>query len=78
MINIDELLYEIFEDENVFNPDYDLIESNLLDSYNFIELISRLEDEGIIIHPTRINKELLRTPKGIKKIIQDTMDNKEM
>ena len=77
MINIDQLLYEVFEDENVFNPDYNLVESNLLDSYNFIELISRLEDEGITIYPTRIDKELFKTPKGIKKIVEDAINSKE-
>ena len=70
MINVSEILYELSEDENVFNPDYDLIESNILDSYNFIELLSILEDNGITLHPTRIDKELLRTPKGIALLIE--------
>ena len=48
-INVSDLLYEICEDESVYNPDFDLIESGLLDSYAFIELFSRLEDQGIIL-----------------------------
>ena len=70
MINVSEILYKLSEDKNVFNPDYDLIESNVLDSYNFIELLSILEDNGITLYPTRIDKELLRTPKGIEKLIE--------
>lgn len=40
MINIKSILYEICDDERVFDKDIDLIDSGLLDSYAFIELIS--------------------------------------
>ena len=70
MIDIYELLYEICEDENVYNPDFDLIESGILDSYAFIELFSRLEDYGIEIQPTRIDRNMLRTPSSIIKLIE--------
>ena len=69
MIDICNLLYEICEDENVFNKDFDLIDSGLLDSFAFIELFTKLEDLGIIIQPTRIDRELLRTPASIEKLI---------
>ena len=71
MINVCELLYEICEDKNVYNKDYDLIESGLLDSYTLIELLSKLEDLGITIQPTRIDRELLRTPKTIEQLIKE-------
>lgn len=71
MIDISELLYSICEDKNVYNKDFDLIESGLLDSYTFIELFSKLEDLGITIHPTRINKESLRTPRKIEELIKE-------
>lgn len=71
MINVRELLYEICEDESVFNDDFDLIESGVLDSFAFIELFSRLEDFGIIIQPTRIDRKVLKTPKSIEKLIED-------
>ena len=71
MINVAQILFEICEDENVFNPDFDLIESGLLDSFAFIELFSALEDNGITIQPTRINRELLRTPGSIQKLVDD-------
>ena len=67
MIDVKKILYEICEDENVYNPDFDLIESGLLDSF---ELFARLEDEGIEIQPTRIDREKLRTPKGIEELVE--------
>ena len=71
MIDINEILYEICEDENVFNDDFDLIDSGLLDSYAFISLFSKLEDSGIVIYPTRIDRERLRTPKLIKLLVEE-------
>lgn len=71
MINISEILYEICEDKNVFDKNYDLIENELLDSYAFIELFSKLEDLGIEIYPTRIDRNKLRTPKQIEELIKE-------
>ncbi len=70
-IDIAKLLYEICEDEAVYEKDIDLIESGLLDSYAFIELFSRLEDYGINIQPTRIDRTKLRTINGIEELIDD-------
>ena len=69
MIDIYKILYEICEDNNVFNPDYDLIESGLFDSFAFIELFTKLEDLGIVINPTRIDRTMLRTPKKISELV---------
>jgi len=74
MINVEKLLYEICEDEKVFDENCELIESGILDSYAFIELFSRLEDYGILLQPTRINRSLLKTPKTIKKLISENLD----
>ena len=71
MINISDLLFEICEDESVYDLDFDLIESGLLDSFAFIELFSKLEDYNVEIYPTQINRELLRTPRGIQKLINE-------
>lgn len=68
-IDIPKLLYEICEDDQVFEEDIDLIESGLLDSYAFIELFSKLEDYGIVLYPTRIDRNKLRTVKGIEELI---------
>ena len=71
MINIKDILYEICEDEHVYQDDFDLIESGLLDSYAFIELFSRLEEEGIEIYPTRIDRTKLRTPKQMQELVRE-------
>lgn len=70
MTDISQLLFELTEDKGVFDPDYDLIESGALDSLAFIELFSRLEDEGIELQPTRIDRSELRTPASIAKLIE--------
>ena len=71
MIDVKKILYEICEDENVFDDNIDLIDSGILDSYAFIELFSRLEDMGIVIQPTRIDLNKLRTIKGIESLIKE-------
>lgn len=69
-INVKELLYEICEDERVYEDNVDLVESEIMDSYTFIELFSRLEDLGINIQPTRIDREKLRTIEGIESLVK--------
>ena len=61
MRSITEILYEICEDEAVLDPDCELIESGILDSLAFIELFSALEDEGILLQPTRIGIRIKKT-----------------
>jgi len=70
VINVPDLLYEICEDDHVYNPDFDLIESEIFDSFAFIEFFSKLEDVGIVIHPTRIDRSLLRTPRTIEQLVK--------
>ena len=74
-IDIKKILYEICEDEAVYDDKIDLVDSGLLDSYAFIELFSRLEDEGITIQPTRIDRNKLRTINGIKELIEEHSNN---
>ncbi len=74
-IDVPKILYKVCEDDDVYNPECDLIESGILDSYAFIELFSELEDLGIIIQPTQIDRKLLRTPKSIEKMIDDYLNN---
>lgn len=71
MKKICDLLYEICGDKSVYDPDCELIESGLLDSYALIELLSRLEDDGIEINPARIDRGLLKTPAGIAKLVEE-------
>lgn len=69
-IDVPKLLYEICEDDRVFDENIDLVESGLLDSLAFIELFSKLEDCGINIQPTRIDRTQLKTVSGIEKLIE--------
>lgn len=73
-INICDLLYEICEDKHVYDKDFDLIESGLLDSFAFIELFSKLEDLGILIIPTRIDRSRLKTPRLLEELINESID----
>ena len=75
-IDIPKLLYEICEDEGVYEKGVDLIESGLLDSYAFIELFSKLEDYGINIQPTRIDRSQLRTVEGIENLVNNYLKEK--
>ena len=71
MIDVSEILFKLTEDNNVYNKEYDLIESGLLDSFTFIELLSELEDNGIIIQPTRVSIERFKTVSEIEKLIEE-------
>jgi D-alanine--poly(phosphoribitol) ligase subunit 2 len=76
-IDIKQILYEVCEDDMINEKNIDLIDSGLLDSYAFIELFSKLEDNGVFIQPTRIDRNQLRTIEGIEKLVNDYLkDNK--
>ena len=77
MKKIADMLYEICEDERVYEENIDLIESGLLDSYSFIELFTSLEDEGIFLQPTQIDRTCLRTIAGIEDIIEEYLSNRK-
>ncbi|MBR2810261.1 MAG: hypothetical protein IKD69_02670 [Solobacterium sp.] len=70
MKKIADLLYEVTEDERVYDPDCELIESGILDSLALILLIDRLEDEGIELIITRIDRNMLKTPATLAKLIE--------
>ena len=76
MKDLKEILMEICEDERVLDPSIDLLESGILDSFAFIELFSYLEDEGIELQPTRIDRNSLRSIDGIQKLIDDYLKSK--
>lgn len=69
MIDVAAILYDVFQDERVYDKSFDLIDSGLLDSLAFIELFSVLEEVGIVLSPTRIDRQLLRTPGGIEQLL---------
>ena len=69
MIDVCNLLYEICEDERVNDKDFDLLAGDVLDSFAMIELFTALEDEGIMISPTRVDRAMLQTPRKIEELI---------
>lgn len=77
MIDIPKMLYEICEDENVYNPEFDLIENGVLDSLAMIELFSKFEELGLDMQPTRIDRNRLRTPRSIEELVNEYTKSKE-
>ena len=75
MIDIYKILYDVCENECVYDSNFDLLESGVLDSLAFIELFAKLEDFGIEIQPTRIDRNRLRTPAEIEKLIKEYQEN---
>ena len=73
MTDVKKILYEICEDEKVFEEGTDLFEAGILDSYATIELLCRLEEEGVEIQITQIDRNLLRTVKGIETLVENTV-----
>ena len=76
MIDVKKILFEICEDEKVFDENIDLIESGILDSYGTMELLAVLEEDGIEINITRIDRNLLRSVSGIEKLVSDSFERK--
>ena len=77
MIDVKKIIYDLCEDEKVYDDSTDLIDSGILDSLMLIELFSTLEDNGIVLYPTRIDRDKLRTVKGIEELISDYLKNKK-
>lgn len=67
-----EILVEVCGDETIRqNTEIDLIENDILDSFAFIELMARLEEEfNIELQPTQINPDSWRTVKSIVGLIE--------
>lgn len=65
-----EILYEVCEDERVYDEGIDLLEE-VIDSMGLIELFSRLEEEfSIEIQPTEVPVDSLRTVEKLTEFIE--------
>ncbi|MBQ6018556.1 MAG: D-alanine--poly(phosphoribitol) ligase subunit 2 [Clostridia bacterium] len=73
MVNIADLLYEICEDDAVYEDGIDLAEAGLMDSFTVITLLERLEDEGVFIQLTRIDRTRLHTLRGIEELVEEEL-----
>lgn len=70
-MDVPKLLYEIIGDEAVLEPDCELLESGLLDSLALIELVNLLEEEGVTLHLTRIDRQRLKTTGSITALVKE-------
>ena len=75
MSDIRTRLCEVCGDPAAGEDGVDLIESGLLDSLAVIELFARLEEEGIDLIPTRVDRERLRTAEGIEALVAEACGN---
>lgn len=75
-IVVKDVLFKLTNNKKVYE-DIDLIEEKILDSITFIEFFSELEDLGVIIYPTRINKDILRSAEKMQKLVDEQLALKE-
>ena len=72
-VDVRQLLREVCGDDSAGDEGVDLVESGLLDSLAVIELFTRLEERGIELHPTRIDRTKLHTAEGIEALIAEAL-----
>lgn len=75
MVNVKEIICEVCNLPDDVADDYDLFANEKLDSYAFIELFTILEEEGIELQPTRIDKVRLKTPASIQALVDEYLAN---
>ncbi|MGN1349070.1 MAG: phosphopantetheine-binding protein [Acutalibacteraceae bacterium] len=75
-MDVKEFLKDICALDELPDDDLELIDSGILDSLALIELLSALEDEGIVIHLTRIDRRRLRTPASLQRLIDEAAEEK--
>ncbi len=68
---IKEILVEVCASTEVLEDGIDLIDSGLLDSLAFIDLLSALELLGIEIQPTQVDRNRFRTVEGICSLVRE-------
>ena len=74
---IKDILYSVCDDERVYEEGIDLLEE-VIDSMALIELISILEEEfSIVVSPTEIPLDSLRTIDGITEFVEGKMSENE-
>lgn len=70
-------IIEELTDSTDINGNVDLIEEDILDSFAFIELIAKLDDEfNIEIQPTQIPGDTWRSVDKIVKMVETKMEKK--
>ncbi|MGN0664803.1 MAG: phosphopantetheine-binding protein [Negativibacillus sp.] len=68
--HIKDILVDVCGSEQVLEDGVDLLDSGFLDSLAFISLLMALEDEGIDIQPTQVDRNCFRTVEGIIDLVK--------
>lgn len=68
---IRQLIAQACGTQEALAPGVDLLEEGFLDSLALIELLEGLEDMGIVLQPTQIPKDRLRTVEGILALCRE-------
>ena len=69
--NVLKILNSICDSSEPIFVDTELLDSGMLDSLAMIEFFNELEDIGIEIQPTKINREQLHNAKLITDLIEN-------
>lgn len=73
IVDVNKFICDLCGLDEPLKDDEELIDSGILDSFAIVELISALEEEGIIIHLTRIDRNMLKTVASINKLIENRL-----
>ena len=74
---VKKLLVEACSSRRVLEPGIDLLESGLLDSLGLITLLDGLEDMGIEIQPTHVDRSCFRSVEGILQLCRTAKKSPE-
>lgn len=65
------LLVRVCGTEDALDESIDLIDSGILDSLAFIELLTELDFEGISIQPTQVDRNRFRNVNSIIELVKE-------
>lgn len=65
------LLVRVCGTEEALDESIDLIDSGILDSLAFIELLTELDFEGISIQPTQVDRNRFRNINSIIELVKE-------
>ena len=65
------LLVRVCGTEVALDESIDLIDSGILDSLAFIELLTELDFEGISIQPTQVDRNRFRSVNSIIELVKE-------
>ena len=65
------LLVRVCGTEVALDESIDLIDSGILDSLAFIELLTELDFEGISIQPTQVDRNCFRNVNSIIELVKE-------